>query len=63
MITAELKSLALNLSDEDMDEEDDSPSTPKGDDGLTGDPDTGDGAGDGFGLDGDLIETPGEEDF
>lgn len=62
MITTELKPLTPNLSDYD-EEEDESPDggevapSPKKDDG-SGDNAGGDDGG--FGLEGDLIETPGE---
>ena len=61
MINTELRPLVFNLSDEDDNtEEDDSPALPKDDD-ATSDPENGDA--DGFGLDGDMIEVPGEGEF
>ncbi len=63
MINTELRPLIFNFSDEDdvTEEEDGSPVLPKNDDGATSDPGNGDA--DGFGLDGDMIEAPGEEEF
>jgi hypothetical protein len=71
MVITELKPLILNLSDDDVSEEEEggdlNPSSPLGGEG---DPEVGVsksggiGAGeDGFDLDSDLIENPGEEEF
>lgn len=64
MNTTELRSQVSALSDEDELDEEFSPSLPKEDDaspdkGLDGNSDDGTG----FGLDDDLIEAPGEEEF
>ncbi len=62
MIYTELRPIAFNPLDEDdtTEEEDGSPVPPKGDDAAI---DPGNDDADGFGLDGDLIEVPGEEEF
>ncbi len=64
MIITELKPPVSVLSDEEELDEEFSPSLPKEDDAGPGkgpDGDSDDGAG--FGLDDDLIEAPGEEEF
>lgn len=62
MITTELKPLILNLSDEDENEEEGENLSPAPkDDDLVGDDNGGDK--DGFGLDDDMIEAPGEGEF
>jgi hypothetical protein len=72
MVTTELKPLVLNLSDEDVSEEEEegvsfNPVLPTEDDAVDEDGLGGKSehkiAGDGFDLDGDMIENPGEEDF
>ncbi|TSA44580.1 hypothetical protein D4R51_03445 [bacterium] len=63
MIITELKPFALKLSDEEEElDEDDPLFVPKEDVGLDGD-DAGKGPDVGFGLDDDMIETPGAEEL